>query len=91
MERNFKCSFPGCDKAYGSDNSLNQHVRLKHPQLYEVMRRGSVDGCDDSDEDENKKGSSVNVKEENMKKCELDAAREDVYYGDEDLGEEDQP
>ena len=28
--RNFKCMIPGCIKAYGSENSLQQHLRLKH-------------------------------------------------------------
>lgn len=30
VARNFKCPHPGCDKAYGSDNSLGQHLKLKH-------------------------------------------------------------
>ena len=28
--RNFKCETTGCKKSYGSENSLNQHIKLKH-------------------------------------------------------------
>ena len=28
--RNFKCSHPHCHKAYGSENALNQHMKIKH-------------------------------------------------------------
>ena len=28
--RNFKCETSGCKKSYGSENSLNQHFKLKH-------------------------------------------------------------
>ena len=34
VERHYKCPIPQCDKAYGSEGSLNQHVKLKHPELY---------------------------------------------------------
>ena len=31
VSRDFACPYPGCDKAYGSENSLNQHMKYKHP------------------------------------------------------------
>lgn len=30
IERCFKCPIPDCDKSYGSENSMNQHLKLKH-------------------------------------------------------------
>ena len=33
VERNFKCNINGCSKSYGSENSLNQHMKLKHPEF----------------------------------------------------------
>ena len=34
VERHYICPIQGCDKAYGSEGSLNQHVKLKHPEIY---------------------------------------------------------
>eukprot|EP01017_Pseudomicrothorax_dubius_P021515 TRINITY_DN2316_c0_g2_i2.p1 TRINITY_DN2316_c0_g2~~TRINITY_DN2316_c0_g2_i2.p1 ORF type:complete len:105 (-),score=15.06 TRINITY_DN2316_c0_g2_i2:171-485(-) len=31
IDRHFLCPYPGCNKSYGSENSLNQHRKLKHP------------------------------------------------------------
>lgn len=36
--RGFKCLYPNCDKAYGSENSLSQHIRLKHPNYYKKFK-----------------------------------------------------
>ena len=30
IEKTYKCPFPQCDKNYGSDVSLNLHMKLKH-------------------------------------------------------------
>ena len=30
----FRCQFFGCEKAYGSENSLNQHIKKKHPDYW---------------------------------------------------------
>ncbi|KAE8994618.1 hypothetical protein PR003_g20982 [Phytophthora rubi] len=32
IDRKFRCPFGDCDKAYGSESSLNQHQKLKHPE-----------------------------------------------------------
>ena len=32
--RNFKCQSINCNKAYGSENSLNQHIKLKHNDFW---------------------------------------------------------
>jgi hypothetical protein len=31
ISRHYKCSIVTCQKSYGSEGSLNQHIRLKHP------------------------------------------------------------
>lgn len=36
--RNFKCGYPGCTKSYGSDNSLNQHVKIKHSDFWKKTK-----------------------------------------------------
>lgn len=30
IEKSYECPFPNCDKNYGSDVSLNLHMKLKH-------------------------------------------------------------
>ena len=34
IERMFKCPYAPCTKSYGSEGSLSQHIKLKHPQYY---------------------------------------------------------
>ena len=34
IERYYKCSVKVCGKSYGSEGSLNQHYKLKHPEIY---------------------------------------------------------
>ena len=34
IERHYKCPIEGCNKAYGSEGSLNQHTKLKHPEFF---------------------------------------------------------
>ncbi|CAD8115794.1 unnamed protein product [Paramecium primaurelia] len=33
IQRNFECPLSRCGKKYGSEGSLNQHIKLKHPEL----------------------------------------------------------
>lgn len=40
--RNFKCSYPGCTKSYGSDNSLNQHVKIKHQEFWKKTKYSNL-------------------------------------------------
>ncbi len=40
--RNFKCGYPGCNKSYGSDNSLNQHVKIKHSEFWKKTKYTNV-------------------------------------------------
>lgn len=34
IDRHYKCMIESCQKSYGSEGSLNQHIKLKHPDLY---------------------------------------------------------
>lgn len=38
VERNFKCNIGDCSKSYGSENSLNQHMKLKHPEFWAKIK-----------------------------------------------------
>lgn len=38
VERNFKCNLDSCGKSYGSENSLNQHMKLKHPEFWNKIK-----------------------------------------------------
>lgn len=37
IERYYKCSVKACSKSYGSEGSLNQHYKLKHPEIYVTL------------------------------------------------------
>lgn len=34
IEKRFKCEVAFCERLYGSEGSLQQHIKLKHPELY---------------------------------------------------------
>jgi len=53
VTRSFQCNIEGCNKAYGSENSLNQHIKLKHFEILEKLKlEGLNDGTQEkSDED----------------------------------------
>lgn len=34
IEKKFKCEVTYCERQYGSEGSLQQHIKLKHPELY---------------------------------------------------------
>lgn len=38
VERTFMCPVNDCGKAYGSENSLNQHIKLKHAEIWAQYR-----------------------------------------------------
>lgn len=35
IERKYRCRYRGCNKSYGSEGSLNQHMKNKHPRFYQ--------------------------------------------------------
>lgn len=39
IDRHYKCSIESCQKSYGSEGSLNQHIKLKHPELYVIFKK----------------------------------------------------
>ncbi|KAI9141596.1 hypothetical protein BKA69DRAFT_1023892, partial [Paraphysoderma sedebokerense] len=45
IERNYKCSWPGCTKAYGTLNHLNAHIVMQQhgqkrsPEEFREMRK----------------------------------------------------
>ncbi|CAI2383353.1 unnamed protein product [Moneuplotes crassus] len=43
ISRHHKCPAIHCGKAYGSEGSLSQHVRLKHRSLYEEYSKGTLE------------------------------------------------
>lgn len=38
VSRGFICSVKTCEKAYGSENSLNQHLKLKHLEYWNQLK-----------------------------------------------------
>ena len=41
--RHYQCPAPEWRKSYGSEGSLNQHVKLKHKEYYETYKKGIVE------------------------------------------------
>jgi hypothetical protein len=39
IEKAYECSAERCQRSYGSEGSLIQHIKLKHPDLYDEMIR----------------------------------------------------
>lgn len=37
IARHYKCPIDDCPKSYGSEGSLNQHIKIKHPEYYAEM------------------------------------------------------
>jgi len=37
IARHYRCPIEDCPKSYGSEGSLNQHIKLKHPEFYQQM------------------------------------------------------
>lgn len=45
IQRKYKCSTKGCTKSYGSEGSLNQHIKLKHPESWNnIINAGKPKG-----------------------------------------------
>ena len=37
IPRHYKCPIEDCPKSYGAEGSLNQHIKIKHPEYYEKV------------------------------------------------------
>lgn len=42
INRNFVCKIEYCDKSYGSENSLNQHIKLKHKEFWDNLKTKEI-------------------------------------------------
>ena len=42
IERNYICPVPGCNKSYGAEGSMAQHMKYKHPDFKGEMNFGEV-------------------------------------------------
>ena len=45
IDRKYRCTYPGCTKAYGTEGSLTQHQRLKHIRSSYNPSRKNVVRC----------------------------------------------
>ncbi len=52
VERNYKCPIPECQKSYGSENSLNQHIKLKHQDYWDKCKISEIKKMDENPEQE---------------------------------------
>lgn len=43
VERIYKCQVGNCSKSYGSENSLNQHMKLKHDVFWKKIKEKEMD------------------------------------------------
>ena len=43
IQRHYRCSVPDCNKSYGSEGSLNQHMKIKHSVQTICNEKKSVD------------------------------------------------
>jgi hypothetical protein len=43
IERKYVCQVIGCEKSYGTEGSMGQHMKLKHPEIDYVMQNSSQD------------------------------------------------
>ena len=39
VTRAFECPVDSCNKGYGSENSLNQHLKIKHQEYWETLKK----------------------------------------------------
>ena len=42
IHRHYRCQVENCQKSYGSEGSLNQHIKLKHPELIGFHNHSSM-------------------------------------------------
>lgn len=70
VERNYKCNIDNCVKSYGSENSLNQHMKLKHPEFWaKIKEKENILTASVNDKNKDDKVSTVinQTKEEGVK------------------------
>ena len=58
IKRMFKCGYPNCGKTYGSEGSLNQHIKIKHNgKEYNSSVNDNNNNNDESSKDSEKNDS----------------------------------
>lgn len=66
VDRNFVCIVDGCEKAYGSENSLNQHIKLKHLEFWRSLKEKRLrisdyfEGNEENERNEDNEGNEGN-------------------------------
>lgn len=67
--------YPGCEKSYGSDNTLSQHIKIKHPEFWKQLKEskerifrgenisGDTEGAAKKDNDDAAKDKNVSKEE----------------------------
>jgi hypothetical protein len=43
IEKKYRCKAPFCEKSYGAEGSLQQHIKIKHPELYSREEEALLD------------------------------------------------
>lgn len=51
IERHYRCMVETCQKSYGSEGSLNQHIKLKHYEIYKTLPHVSQSQDEDCNEE----------------------------------------
>ena len=46
IERHYRCPVESCQRSYGSEGSLNQHLKLKHYDLYVELGLNNISSND---------------------------------------------
>ena len=53
--RLYRCPVEGCNKSYGMEGTLNQHIKIKHNDYYNrMMESCSANSIDQNGDDEPK-------------------------------------
>ena len=45
IEKKHRCKAPYCEKSYGAEGSLQQHIKIKHPELYSLREEEGQEEC----------------------------------------------
>ena len=78
MYRIYSCTFDGCAKSYGTEGSLNQHMRNKHPEFYKQFEE-NFQGSSEQDHNSNNWENKINY--EKWKELRLIIAWNNLYVG----------
>ncbi|KAL4478973.1 hypothetical protein ABPG72_019410 [Tetrahymena utriculariae] len=88
IERNYRCPVANCEKSYGSENSLIQHVKIKHPEadIKQVISQINIQqntNIQNDDQSQDYESSQQQKKQKNNEREEDDDEEEDEDEDDE--------